>query len=343
MVESYPGSKRQEECFMANDYIKTEKSTMYFIGVTTGKSSIMKVFPEWAKYLGIDALIKGFDFKLHDDAESYIEAVKFIKNDPLSMGALVTTHKLDLLSACRSEFDGLGPYAEELHEISSISKRGNELWGHAKDPITVGLSFEAFLKDGYWAESGAEMLILGAGGSSLALVTYLVERAKAGRDLPSRIIINNRSQPRLIELEKHLGHMAVNAGLSGLNFEFNLCPTAEDNDAVVAELKEGSLVVNATGLGKDGPGSPLTDNVEFPVNGIVWEFNYRGDLVFLDQAKAQKGEKNLKIEDGWIYFIHGWTRVIAEVFHKDIPTRGPVFDELCRIAARTGAPAKAAG
>jgi len=55
--------------------------------------------------------------------------------------------------------------------------------------------------------------------------------------------------------------------------------------------------------------------------------------VFLDQARAQQKARNLTIEDGWVYFIHGWTRVIAEVFHREIPTRGPVFDELCRIAA----------
>lgn len=328
---------------MTNNYSKAEKATMYFIGVTTGKSSIMKVFPEWAKYLGIDAEIKGFDFMWHDDPARYMEAVNFIKNDPLSMGALVTTHKLDLLDACRNEFEGLGPYANELHEISSISKRGNELWGHAKDPITVGLSFEAIVKDGYWNGSGAEMLILGAGGSSLALVTYLIDRAKAGRDLPSKIIVNNRSEKRLNELKNHAAKMVAEAGIEGMNIEYNLCPTAADNDAAVAKLKEGSLVVNATGLGKDGPGSPLTDNVVFPEKGLVWEFNYRGDLVFLEQANAQKESKSLTVVDGWFYFIHGWTRVIAEVFHKDIPTEGPVFDELCKIAARAGAPAKKAG
>ena len=316
---------------------------MYFIGVTTGKSSIMKVFPEWAEYLGIDAEIRGFDFKPHDEPAKYMEAVKFIKNDPLSMGALVTTHKLDLLDACRSEFEGLGPYAKELHEISSISKRGNELWGHAKDPITVGLSFEAIVKDGYWNETGAEMLILGAGGSSLALVTYLVGRAKDGRDLPSKIIINNRSEKRLNELKNHAEKMVAEAGIEGMNLEFNLCPAASDNDAAVAALKKGSLVVNATGLGKDGHGSPLTDDVVFPQNGLVWEFNYRGDLVFLDQANAQNQSRKLSVTDGWFYFIHGWTRVIAEVFHKDIPTEGPVFDELCKIAARAGSPAKKAG
>lgn len=49
--------------------------------------------------------------------------------------------------------------------------------------------------------------------------------------------------------------------------------------------------------------------------------------IFLDQARAQQNKKNLKIEDGWVYFIHGWTRVIAEVIHLDIPASGPEFDK----------------
>jgi shikimate 5-dehydrogenase len=87
-------------------------------------------------------------------------------------------------------------------------------------------------------------------------------------------------------------------------------------------------------LGKDAPGSPLTDQARFPRNGIVWEFNYRGDLEFLRQARAQSKERALTVQDGWIYFIHGWTRVLAEVFDVDIPTEGKVFEDLSRIAAR---------
>jgi hypothetical protein len=66
----------------------------------------------------------------------------------------------------------------------------------------------------------------------------------------------------------------------------------------------------------------------------VWELNYRGDLIFLKQAEAQREIRHLQIEDGWVYFIHGWTRVIAEVFDIDIPVRGPQFDQLSEIAAR---------
>ena len=67
-----------------------------------------------------------------------------------------------------------------------------------------------------------------------------------------------------------------------------------------------------------------------------WDLNYRGNLVFLDQARAQETARALQIEDGWTYFIYGWTRVIAEVFHVDIPVRGPEFDAINRIAVQAG-------
>ncbi|NQT20861.1 MAG: shikimate dehydrogenase, partial [Planctomycetes bacterium] len=141
-------------------HTKATKPTMYFIGVTTAKSSIMKVFPEWAEALKLgDCEIRGMDFKQHDDPALYREAVTFIKSDPLSLGALVTTHKLDLLKACRDLFDRLDPLAEMMHEISSISKDNGQLVGHAKDPITSGLSLDAFLPANHWAKTGAEVLL----------------------------------------------------------------------------------------------------------------------------------------------------------------------------------------
>ena len=51
-------------------------------------------------------MIKGIDFPLHAEPDAYRDAVSFIKEDPLSLGALVTTHKIDLYKACRDLFDG---------------------------------------------------------------------------------------------------------------------------------------------------------------------------------------------------------------------------------------------
>ncbi|MGB3990266.1 MAG: hypothetical protein WBL32_06995, partial [Acetivibrionales bacterium] len=102
---------------------KATQPTFYFIGVTTSKSSIMKVFPLWAKALGLkDAVIKGIDIEIHAKPEVYREVVQFIKDDELSLGALVTTHKIDLYNAAKDLFDYLDPYATMFSELSCISK-----------------------------------------------------------------------------------------------------------------------------------------------------------------------------------------------------------------------------
>lgn len=307
-------------------YDAATRRTMYFIGVTTGKSSIMKVFPAWADHLGLDAVMKGIDFAPNSDPAAYRGAVAFIRSDPLSLGALVTTHKMNLLKAARDLFDDLDPYAQTLGEVSSISKRGGRLVGHAKDPISAGASYEAIVPAGHWAQGGA-LCILGSGGSSLALTLYLHNKARAGDDVPGQIVVTARREASLAEM-RHVHHQI---GLA-IPIDYSLAPTPQQADAIVGALPPGSMVVNATGLGKDGPGSPLTDACRWPEGGLVWEFNYRGDLVFLDQARKAALARGLTVHDGWVYFIHGWTRVIAEVFDVDIPMSGPGFDALSRIA-----------
>jgi shikimate 5-dehydrogenase len=301
---------------------------MYFIGVTTHRSSIMKVFPRWAEYLGLgDVVMQGMNFQWHDQPEHYRRAVDFIKRDPLSCGALVTTHKLDLLHACRDQFDRLDEFAQLMGEVSSISKDAGELVGHAKDPITSGLALEAFLPERHWERTGAEALVLGAGGSAVAITWYMLQR-RHGLNRPARIVVTNRSVARLDEMRSF--HQRIGADLP---VEYHHTPQPLATDAIMATLKPGSLVINATGLGKDAPGSPVSDQAVWPAGGLAWDFNYRGDLKFLEQARAQSPARDLHVEDGWIYFIHGWTRVIAEVFHIDIPTSGPEFDALSQIAA----------
>ena len=310
---------------MANVYQPATAPTLYFIGVTTGQSSIMKVFPKWADALGLkDAVIKGIDFAPHSSAEEYREAVTFIKNDPLSLGALVTTHKIDLFNTCKDLFEYVDPYAERLGEVSSISKKGGKLCAHAKDPISSGLALENFVPANYWTQYVGDVLLLGAGGSTLAMSVYFAQE-QFGANVPKRIIIANRSVPRL---------ESAQAILDGINpkihFEYIHNPTPADNDKTLASLKPHSLIVNATGLGKDGPGSPLTDDCVFPEDSLVWEINYRGDLLFKRQAEAQAQSRRLHVEDGWIYFIHGWTQVISEVFQIDI--KGELLEKLSEIA-----------
>lgn len=306
------------------------KPTFYFIGVTTGSSSIRKVFPLWAEHLGLgDVEMVGIDLTLHAPAPQYRAVVEFLKNDPLSVGALVTTHKLDLYAAAKDLFDDIDSLAELMDEVSCLSKRDGRFRAHAKDPITAGHSLDALLPQSHFADTSADVIVFGAGGSAIAIDWYL-SRPERGADRPRRIVVTNRSAPRLDTLRRV--HEA-----SGTDTELVtvLCPAPSDNDAVLLAAPAGSVVINATGLGKDAPGSPLTFDGVFPEQGLVWELNYRGDLVFLDQARTQEIQRDLSITDGWVYFIHGWSQVIAEVFDIEIAPSGPSFDALAAIAEST--------
>ncbi|MFE3575131.1 shikimate dehydrogenase family protein [Lysinibacillus sp. NPDC059133] len=295
--------------------------TMYFIGVTTTKSSIMRIFPEWMKVFGVpEANLIGIDLPIHAAKEEYRAVVEFIKNDPLSLGALVTTHKIDIYAAAKDLFDELDEYAQMFGELSCISKNNGKLVGHAKDLISSGLALQRFIPSGYWQEHNGEVMLLGSGGSAIAISSYLLSKDK-GQEIPQRMIITDLDMKRLEEIEHILQDVNRKA-----NVEYHLVTSHEQTDELLSSLPSNSLVINATGLGKDRKGSPISDKAEFPRDSLVWELNYRGELDFLHQAEKQKQVKNLRVEDGWIYFIHGWTQVISEVF--DIQLTDKIMEEI---------------
>lgn len=296
---------------------------MGFVGVTTGSSSIMKVFPLWADILGLPTrTLVGHDLPMDADPAVYRSMVEQIRDDANHRGALVTTHKMNVYAAASDLFDELDPFAVSCSEISSISKRGDRLIGRAKDPITVDLALNDFLPADHFARTGAEVVILGAGGSGTALSWALAERA----DAPSRVTVTARSQDKLDHLrEVHRQH-GTPEGL----IRYVVTPEPSDADALVAAAPSGSVIANATGLGKDRPGSPLSDAVGFPERAYAWEFNYRGSLEFMHQALAQRESRELIVEDGWRYFIHGWSQVVADVF--EITLTPSIVEDLAAAA-----------
>jgi shikimate 5-dehydrogenase len=272
-----------------------------------------------------EIVLEGVDCKIHDNPEAYRRVVAQIKYDPLSIGALVTTHKIDLLTAARDMFDYLDPYAQITDEISSISKLGGRLEGHAKDPITAGLSLDAIIGAHYFGNTGADVLCFGAGGSAIATLLHLINK-KDKADRPARFIFVNRSQGRLDHARDMVGKLETD-----ILAEYICNSDPNVNNQIMENLPPYSIVINATGMGKDTPGSPITWEGIFPRNGIVWEFNYRGELDFMHQALAQVESRNLKVEDGWVYFVHGWTQVVAQVLHVELDNE--LFDRLERAAA----------
>ncbi len=297
-----------------------------FVGVTTGNSSINRVFPRWADRLQLPTqTLRGHDVALDAPGETYRSLVGAIAGDPRHWGALVTTHKMALYAAARDLFDDLDELASTFAEVSSIAKRGTRLTGSAKDPVTVSLALDEFLPADHFAATGAAALVLGSGGAGTALTHQLGRRD----DLPVQVVCTALDRSAL----DHARELHERAGIDPQRMRYCITSGPDDTDELLAALPPASLVVNATGMGKDRPGSPLGAGAVFPRRAVVWEFNYRGSLEFLQQAQAQQGERQLVVEDGWRYFVHGWTQAVAEVF--DVPMPPETVDELGRAAAGT--------
>jgi shikimate 5-dehydrogenase len=292
---------------------------MRFVGVSTASSSIMRVFPLWSDILGLDAELVGLDLPIGAPREAYRRAVAEIQEDPACAGALVTTHKIAVFDAAHDMFHHVDDFAASVGEISSVAVRGGQTFGAAKDPLTAGLALEEVLDDDHFAE-GAQVLCLGAGGAGTAIGWYLGQR----KDAPVRMTFVDVESNRLAHLREVLHTHAPHVELR------TLTAAEADVPAELAALPAGSLVVNATGLGKDRPGSPLPSSARFPRESVVWELNYRGPLEFLAQARSQQDERSLTVVDGWRYFIHGWSQVIADVF--EIPMEPALVARLAEAA-----------
>jgi shikimate dehydrogenase len=300
------------------------RAKLAFVGVTTGGSSIMQLFPLWAELLGLDAEIVGYDLPLGAAPADYRACVEQLAGDESLAGALVTTHKAAIFDHAADLFTAIDPHAALCREISCIARRPEGVAAWAKDPITAGLALDHLLGADYFARRDAEAICFGAGGAGLAIAVRLLTQV----DPPARVTLVDRDAHRL-DLARE-----VVAELDGLEAKFTAVhhQDATENDALLVAAPAGSLIINATGMGKDLPGSPITDAAVFPHEAVAWDLNYRGELTFLEQAGAQVADRAVRASDGWRYFLHGWTEVIAEVFQLDLtPER---FSAMAGIAAR---------
>jgi shikimate 5-dehydrogenase len=212
-----------------------DTSTFYFIGVTTSQSSSRHMFPRWMQALNRPEVEwRGVDLPLHADPQSYRQVVQHIKQEPLALGALVTTHKLDLLAAARDLFDEIGPYATQTNEVSSIAKDGGKLIGQATDPVAGGLSLDAILGADYFARTGGEVLMLGAGGAAVALSLHLLQKPNPD-DRPQRIVAVDLSPHRLA----HLRELAPQFN-TDTQFDTIENDKPQGNDELMATLPPGS-------------------------------------------------------------------------------------------------------
>ncbi len=275
---------------------------MYFVGVTTSQSSIHKLFPKIAALAGVpDAELTGIDIPVNGSPDQYVQAMVRIREDEDCWGALVTTHKVRIYQYAAALFHQFDPDARLLRELSCIVKRGGHVTGIAVDPVASMLAYEDL------GTPEGDVLIFGAGGAATAIAVAL-RRREAHR----RLILTDISTDRLAYVRE----------LAGAEVH-----EASANEDVLSAMPSGSFVVNATGMGKDLPGSPVGAEASWPRDSVAWDLNYRGDLAFLRFAAAA----GARTHNGWDYFLHGWTQIMARVYGFHVT--GELLDHVRQAAA----------
>jgi shikimate 5-dehydrogenase len=274
-----------------------------FVGVTTGASLIHKAMPLWQSLLGVPCTVRGVDIGLDADDDAYIRFLERLRNDIKATGAVVTGHKVKMFRAGRSYFRMLDPLALECGEVNAIRRTDEGLFGWARDPVSVGR-----VADRIWPRTVGDVVCLGAGGTALALAHHLM---------------TTREHVHFVCADPDRDAVARLAALTGQELFGHVGKGPWDD--LVASARPGSLIVNATGMGKDRPGSPISDKTRFPPESVVWELNYRGDLPFLEHARHEALRYPLAVHDGWHLFCHGWAAALTAVLDLEDNELGDRF------------------
>jgi shikimate dehydrogenase len=280
-----------------------------FVGLSTGGSLAHTVFGAWADTLDRPWVLRGVDLPVDTPPPTYRRLVTTMRDNPKVHGAVVTAHKLRLYRACAGDLSGRDTLVALTGEINTLATNGHVV-AHANDARSLTAILDR--------PAGGRIVCVGAGGAATALLLALHLDVATGLprpDPPDRLVFAD-IEPAALEA---LGVVADRIGARP-----SLVHLAGPADDLVADA---TLVVNATGLGKDRPGSPVTDAAPWRPGTVAWDLNYRGDLAFLRQATA----RGLSVMDGWDYFVAGWAGALTAI--AGVAFTPPTLSALATVAA----------
>jgi shikimate dehydrogenase len=294
-----------------------------FVGVHTGGSLVHTVFDRWASLLDRPWTLRGVDLPADAPPQRYLRLLAAMRGNPAVHGAIVTAHKLRLYRACAPDLARRDRLVDLTHEVNTLTA-DTTVAAYARDALSLAQILPALIqRSAAQSLSDLYVLCLGAGGAGTALLLalHLDIHAATGAtprlDRPASVVFADHN-PRALD---DLRAVSARAGLDPTRLSFAQVRGPDDGDRLVAGLASPALVVNATGLGKDAPGSPVSDRAPFGPATLAWDLNYRGTLTFLRQA-ADHGARTV---DGWAYFVAGWagglTAIAGSPFTSDLLTR----------------------
>lgn len=299
---------------------------IWFVGVSTAGSAALAAFPAWSRSLGLEAEVVGVDLAVDAPADAYRQLVARFRASAEVMGAVITGHKARLFETARDQLDAVSDAASGCREISVLRRDGDHVCGTAIEVRSSAAALREIVPANHWAISGGQLLILGAGGTAAALISAMFDQSGAGSIGPSAVHLIDLVPSRAERLAEHLGRLSRDTAVS--------VERVKEASSVLTRLPSGSLVVNASGVGKDVSGSPVPLPAPWPDRVIFWEINYRGELPLLKDATHQAPARGLAVHDGWKLFVAGWSEALAAILNRRLTGGDQAAIERGALAAR---------
>ena len=275
------------------------------MGVDPAGSRAHKVYSRWACALGLPPILRTVSLPVGTAASAYRECVAGLSNDQNVLGVVITSHKTAIVDTAHDLIGGFTELAGRLREAGVLVRRQGALTADAPDVASSRRAVGILLSDARWAAGDGDVIIFGAGGAGRALAYAL------SRDATALGVRSITLADCVIGKAAAVANACASARLQIPVRAVDSTP--RQNGTLLARSAAGTLIVNATGLGKDAPGSPVDDSVAFPSRAIVWDFNYRGERRFLRHARTSYAHRDLRVEDGRNYFVAAWTEALARI------------------------------
>ena len=275
-----------------------------FLGRDTTGTLAAKSFPAWMRLFDADCELVCINMSPDSGDQEYVSLLARVRDLKGCAGMMVTSHKVRLYQAAHTSFDRSSSDVELLEEVGGVVVSDKRVVAVSPDAAGFRDEFRQHVN----TTSAVDIIVLGGGGASRAIA--LVASA-----LPNvrRIAVTEIDSRRRSELQRWVAWLRIR----GVNKPIDILP-AEANNELTSNAAPGALVVNASGLGKDSAGSPISRKVKFPFGSIVWDLNYRGELTFLDHANDQADKRDLFVMDGFSLFVKNWTWLLECALGKKL-------------------------
>jgi shikimate 5-dehydrogenase len=289
-----------------------QRQRIVFAGITTGGSAVRRVFPQWMELLGESIDLETVDIPAGSPATPYRVLVSRLAADQSVRGAVITAHKRAVHDYAADLLAGTDKAARTFREISVLYRQAGRLHGTVIEPASIATTLVQMGNGNPIITQDADTVVYGAGGTAVSLIACLTDPGWPTRARPRCLHLTDISVDRL----QHAHDLAVGG-------PDKLCVAVHNTSGQASlgelgPLPDRSLIVNATGLGKDRPGSPVMLPAPWPQEARVWDLNYRGQLLMLDDARAAAPERRLTTHDGWLLFINGWAESLARITGRPI-------------------------